>query len=48
MTSLPSRLPQLAPKLSLRKGLQDLFWIAILLPLPIIGAVKVLGALTRL
>ena len=47
MTSLTTRLPELAEKLSLRKALIDLFWIATLLPLPIIGAVKVASAFAR-
>jgi hypothetical protein len=48
MTSLTTRLPELAQKLSLRKALMDLFWIATLLPLPIVGVVKVASALARL
>jgi hypothetical protein len=48
MTSPTPRLPRIPERLSLRRALSDLFWIAIMLPLPIIGVAKVIGAIARL
>ena len=48
MTSLSPRSSQFPDKRSLRRALLDLFWIGILLPLPIIGVLKAVSALARL